>query len=155
MSAVTAFKEINCGKYPEKTRSKALLDKKCCWIEMNGLHAIVRGFLFSCRCNLVIHRGTCKKGFCLKWELKISRTFSFRIILPSNYMLKVNFKSIKKTLWNLFQVNNKDTRTMSFFIVLVSLFVLWTYFTSWSRILMIAFEQVKAGWNINMIKCKI
>ena len=30
VSAIATIKEINFGKYPEKARSKALLDKKCC-----------------------------------------------------------------------------------------------------------------------------
>ena len=48
----------------------------------------------------------------------------------------------------MFKVNNKDTKTtpMASFWCLYRL--LWTYFTSYSSVSIVNFEQVNAGWGV-------
>ena len=46
-------------------------------------------------------------------------------------------------MWNMFKINNKDTRKASFWCLYCQL---WTYFTPCSTVSIVNFEQVNADW---------
>ena len=51
-------------------------------------------------------------------------------------------------MWNMFKVNNEDTRTMPLASFWDLYCYFWTYFTSCSSIFIVNFEHVNAGWVI-------
>ena len=52
-----------------------------------------------------------------------------------------------RKVWNQFKENNKDVRATSNEAALVSLLLIWTYFTHCSGVSIVDFEQVSAGWE--------
>ena len=73
------------------------------------------------------------------------KTSKFRILKDSVnpagiYLLKVNNKNTRTKVWNMFRVNNKDTRMTPM-----------TYFTPCSHVSIINFEHVIAGCEIEKI----
>ena len=59
---------------------------------------------------------------------------------PANiYLLKVN-RNTKKKVWDMFIVNNKNTRTTSMVAFWCFYGQLWTYFTSFSSVSVVNFE---------------
>ena len=64
---------------------------------------------------------------------------------PTNICL---FKVNKNKVWNVFKVNNKDTRTTSVMLFYLYCF-LWTYFTFFSSVSIVDFELVNICWEWN------
>ena len=50
-------------------------------------------------------------------------------------------------MWNIFKVNNKDTRTTPLALLWCLYCLLWTYFSLYSCVFMVIFERVIAGWD--------
>ena len=48
----------------------------------------------------------------------------------------------------MFKVSNKDIRTTPMAVILVSLLLTSTYFTSFSNVSIVKFEHVNVGWGI-------
>ena len=94
-----------------------------------------------------------------KFEVIFTNFFAFPPIsteihhpYPANkYMQNVSNRNIRKRCINMFKINNKDTRTMpitSFWCLLLILY--WTYFTHYSTVSFVDFEQVNICWRRNI-----
>ena len=73
--------------------------------------------------------------------------YVLRHIPASIYLLKVNNRNTRNKVWNMFKVNNKDSRMTS----MTSFWCLYcwlrTYFTPCSSVSISNFEHVIAGWD--------
>ena len=66
---------------------------------------------------------------------------------PANiYLFKVNNKNTSKEVWNMFKVYNKNrtTSSTSFWWFYCKL---WTYFTPFSSVFIVEFDQVHVTWE--------
>ena len=62
-------------------------------------------------------------------------------------------KNKQKKVWNMFKINNTNTRTMSIcFFVCCFFFLLWTYFTPFASVSIADFEQVKVSWVVSLLR---
>ena len=65
----------------------------------------------------------------------------------SIYLLKVDNRSTRTKVWNMFKVNNKDSKMMPLTSIWCLYRWLWTYLPLCSSISIVNFEQVNAGWD--------
>ena len=86
-------------------------------------------------CSLNIQGWSFRKFLCRY----LLRSISWIVFLLLRFLLLVNM------VWNMFKVNNKDTRTAP----------LWTYFTPFSSVSIVNFELVNAGWEVSIRKKKL
>ena len=68
------------------------------------------------------------------------------ILSQQYYISKVSNTVIENKLWNMFMCNKKDTRTTPIASFWCLYCYLWTYFTPWSTVSIVNFEQVNASW---------
>ena len=113
------------------------------WIRWTHLfQCSLRTLLKKChetKTFLVISSGRVKRKYWKKWVNNKP--------YPTNiYLLKVDNRNTRINVWNMFKVNDKDIRTTSMSSFWCLHYLLWTYFTPFTCVSTIEFEQVNNSW---------
>ena len=64
------------------------------------------------------------------------------------YLVKVTNRNTRIKVWNMFKVNNKNTKTTPMASFWCFYWELWTYFTPCSSVFIVNFENVIADWDL-------
>ena len=64
------------------------------------------------------------------------------------YLFKSTIETLRK-VWNMFKGNNKNIRTTSMMSFWCFYWKLWTYFTPFSSVSIVEFEQVNVNWEVS------
>ena len=102
-------------------------------------------FMFSAKFRLFL------KKYMTPWQIKITPWTLERLAPVNIYLFRVNNKNTRKRYENLFKVNNKDTRTTSMTLFWCFYCELLTYFTPFSSVSIVDFEQVSVGWDVSSL----
>ena len=99
--------------------------------------------LWHYRCNLAIPWVFSSLSY---RDLILLGTDKYPITQPTLFAESQEWKH-KNNVWNMFKVNNKETRTMSMTSFWFLYCLLWIYFTHCSSVSIVDFEQVNVGWE--------